>query len=132
MIGDRLVNIRPMAAGKSSYAPDPKPAKRIVEKKGYGGGRAKVIAEGRCRIPWCKERFPWANLDPHHLVQKSLGGDDVAMNIIPLCRIHHDELKHPKRARAVRIAIRSTLTKTEELYIRGKKSREWLERHYAD
>jgi len=29
-------------------------------------------------------------LDPHHVVKRSQGGDDVAENVITLCRKHHD------------------------------------------
>lgn len=28
--------------------------------------------------------------DPHHIVPRSMGGDDVSENIITLCRKHHD------------------------------------------
>jgi len=29
-------------------------------------------------------------LDPHHIIKRSQGGDDVKENIITLCRKHHD------------------------------------------
>lgn len=129
-INGRVVNIVPMMYAKKTYEPDPKPEGRIVDKANLGGGRAKVEQENRCRIPGCRARWPFDPLDPHHLVQRSLGGDDVAANIIPLCRIHHDELKHPTRSQSVRERIRLGLSKTEILYIRGKKGKDWLDKHY--
>ena len=41
----------------------------------------------------------WGRLDPHHVVQKGMGGTkrpDTADDLITLCRIHHDYVHaHP-------------------------------------
>lgn len=35
-------------------------------------------------------------LDPHHIIPRSQGGDDVADNVITLCRKHHDMAEEHK------------------------------------
>lgn len=54
--------------------------KRIVNKE-----LIKVINRGSCIV--CKSPGP----DAHHVKSKKSGGDDVASNLMPLCRHHHRE-----------------------------------------
>jgi hypothetical protein len=50
--------------------------------------RRKVIARdhGRCRVPWCRSS---RNIDQHHLVPRSEGGEHTIDNLISLCESHH-------------------------------------------
>ena len=52
--------------------------------KPWAEGRAKVRLESACRI--CGQYY---GLDPHHIVYKSLGGDNVEENCVPLCRTYY-------------------------------------------
>lgn len=42
------------------------------------------------REPWCVIECGRRTVDPHHVVFKSQGGDDVAANLVGLCRPCHD------------------------------------------
>lgn len=66
-----------------SGKPDPKPRKRIVDRAALN---AKLANEPKCRK--CKNAKA---TDPHHIVLKSKGGDDVEDNVVPLCRPCHRE-----------------------------------------
>lgn len=46
----------------------------------------KQINQGRCLV--CSALNP----DAHHVKSKKSGGDDVASNLMPLCRVHHTEV----------------------------------------
>jgi hypothetical protein len=50
--------------------------------------RRKVRARdhGRCRVPWCRSS---RNIDQHHLVPRSEGGEHTLDNLITLCESHH-------------------------------------------
>ncbi len=50
--------------------------------------RRKVLARdhGRCRVPWCRSS---RNIDQHHLIQRSDGGEHTLQNLITLCESHH-------------------------------------------
>ena len=52
--------------------------------KPWAEGPAKVRLESACRI-----RGQYYGLDPHHIVYKFLGGDNVEENCVPLCRTDH-------------------------------------------
>lgn len=71
----------------------------------------------------------------HHLVPKSLGGDDVADNVIPLCGhgtlgCHGAVEDHPRGWEEIAGRIRASLTKAEIGYVVLKKSRDFLDRYY--
>jgi hypothetical protein len=69
------------------FRPDPKPAKRVVDKA--------AIRAYRLKHPWCEYQLdsglecgrPMS--DVHHLIHRSQGGGDVESNLISLCREHH-------------------------------------------
>lgn len=67
------------------YRSDPKGRPRIRDSKAM---RRKVSRDRECRVPDCGEPAT----DPHHIVYRSLGGDDVEENICGICRMHHDIL----------------------------------------
>lgn len=50
--------------------------------------RAKVTAEGKCRRCGLPESV--IGLDPAHVTDRSIGGCDDALCVVPACRICHD------------------------------------------
>jgi len=68
----------------------------------------------------------------HHLVPRSLGGDDVADNLVPLCGTGttgcHGLIEH-REPRAL-AALRYSLTRDERNYAAGKKGVHWIARYY--
>lgn len=40
----------------------------------------------RCRVPWCGRR---TNLEAHHVVPRSLGGQDTEENLVTVCHWCH-------------------------------------------
>lgn len=68
----------------------PKPAPRIIDPevlRWVVEERDRTCVYGFMRAKFDECRF---GLDPHHLIPRSQGGDDVPENIITLCRHHHD------------------------------------------
>lgn len=102
--------------------PDLKPARRIVDDR---AGRLKLLAEGHCRI--CDESW---RLERHHLVPRSLGGDDIDDNIVPLCPGCHGLFERGLTRRAIGHAIRMTLSTAELQYVLVKKGSGFLDRYY--
>jgi len=60
----------------TDVTPDQKPRKRIIDSAAQ---RVKLDADPNCRV--CSDRAT----DPHHILLKSQGGDDIEDNIMPLC-----------------------------------------------
>ena len=48
--------------------------------------KVKARDHGRCRVSWCRSS---RNVDQHHLVPRSQGGEHTLENIISLCESHH-------------------------------------------
>ena len=110
-----------------SHWPDPKPAKRIKDKK---AGRDKILLEGRCRV--CGRTW---SLNRAHLVPKGQGGDDVDANIVPLCGsgttgCHGALTAHTREWRVIAAILRENLTPAERAYCITKKGADWLDRVY--
>lgn len=73
----------------------------------------------------------------HHLVPKSLRGDDVEANVVPLCGDgttgdHGEYENHGVRWREVAAAIRASLHDDELEYVLEKKGQEFLDRYYPE
>lgn len=68
--------------------PFPKPRKRLVDPKAI---KAYVRAHPRCELRGCPSR-PCP--EPHHLVSRKMGGDDVPENLLRLCLAAHMEFHH--------------------------------------
>lgn len=66
-------------------------SKRRKPKGPWKEGRDKCRSEGCCRI--CGR---WDLADPHHIVYRSLGGDDDRRNCLPTCRACHDAIHDRK------------------------------------
>lgn len=107
---------------------DPKPARRIVDPQ---AGIEKLMRERVCRI--CRRPVGEVILGRHHLVPRSLGGDDVDDNLVPLCGsgtfgCHGRVEAGDARARA---ALRGELLLPELAYCLGKVGAERFNRMYA-
>lgn len=108
---------------------DPKGGARIVDK---GAARRKCLREKECRIEDCGG----VASDGHHIVYRSMGGDDIEDNLVPLC--HHDHMTLHSAATddywIVREEIGRMLTDTEISYVIKKlgyaTGTEFLERAY--
>lgn len=70
---------------------DLKPVRRIKDPE--------AIRSAMNTEPWCRKCGVPAT-DPHHIILKSQGGDDVFGNIMPLCHKHHDEYHKNSRLEA--------------------------------
>ena len=81
---------------------------------------------GPCRV--CSFR-PAAGLDLHHLVWREHGGDDVAANIVPICRKCHAALHD--RARAIARLLLSRLSDAEYAYMVERGGEDYPERVYG-
>lgn len=71
----------------------------------------------------------------HHALPRSLGGDDLADNLIPLCgdgtRGCHGAMEnHTRGWETVAANIRDSFTQDELTYLVGRKSEVWLDRYY--
>jgi hypothetical protein len=67
------------------------------------------------------------------LVPKSLGGDDVDVNVVGLCHAHHMDLEHhPFGRQMLGPRIRASLRREEYDYIITKKGPDWLDRYYPE
>lgn len=115
--------------------PQPKPGKRVVAST----AAARDDAYGWVHAPGVRcwgcdglRRFAWRRLHAHHLVPRSQGGDDVAVNMAPLCGECHFDLHGAASGarRVVRVALRGRLQPAQLAYIEAKKGRAWLDRHY--
>lgn len=116
-------------AWRAQRGPLPKPRKREIH---AGVGAAVVRDAGRCQV--CRART--LALDPHHLVPRSQGGDDVIPNFAALCiwappghttgchaRVTAND---PETLRA----LRASLDALQLAYIVERKGEAWLERRY--
>lgn len=81
---------------------------------------------GPCRA--CSFRAPQA-IDPHHLVFRSDGGDDVAANIVPICRQCHDALH--QRSPAIGRLLLTRLSDAEYAYMIQRGGEDYPERAYG-
>lgn len=113
-----------LEAWRAQRGPLPKPRKREIH---AGVGAAVVRDAQRCQL--CGART--LALDPHHLVPRSQGGDDVIPNFAPLCiwqpachaRVTRND---PDALRA----LRASLDALQVAYIVERKGEAWLEQRY--
>lgn len=82
--------------------------------------------KGPCRA--CSFRAP-AAIDPHHLVWREDGGDDVAANIVPICRQCHEALHN--RAPAIARLLLTRLSDAEYAYMVERGGEDYAERVYG-
>lgn len=121
------------SADSRSVTPNPKPftKRRRASANEWLQIRDK-FPELTCRL--CSE--VWEDL--HHLLPKDgngtwPSGDDLASNLVPLCRFHHVQVE--LRHRSTRSRVRATLTDRNVEYLKGRIGDRWhvfLDRHYAE
>lgn len=117
---------------KGDVAPLPKPRKRHRADPNEWLSIRDKFPERTCRL--CPE--PWQDL--HHLLPKDghgtwPGGDDVADNLIPLCRSCHNLIE--ARLASARARVRETLTERNVEYLKRRIGDRWfvfLDLHYAE
>lgn len=83
------------------------------------------------KVDGCRNCGSWLTIDLHHLVPRSLGGPDVAENLIPLC--HPCHMVYEDRATGwlhVAHRIRESLTQPELAFALTTKGRDWFDRYY--
>ena len=117
------------------FQSDPKPARRLrADKRERQQLRMEKLGPCRGCAPETLSPFP---VTIHHLVPRSLGGDDVADNLIPLCGDGSTgchglwESGWPAdEARIVTARIRASLSAGESGYVVRKKGEVFLDRYY--
>lgn len=93
------------------YRVDPGGRRRI---RSSAAMRRALLRDRDCRVPDCGSEAT----DPHHIVYRSMGGDDTDDNLVGICRLHHDIL-HFSAADdywETRYAIGETFTANEIRY----------------
>ena len=115
--------------GDTDVAADPKPAKPYRASQREWADIRHAFGKGsRCRV--CGG--DWKEL--HHLVSRGAGrGDDVLVNLIPLCHACH--LAVEARKPYARAKIREGLTEGNRWYVTSKFGTEaagWLDRNYPE
>ena len=105
---------------------DAKPAKRFRASKSEWQDIRDAFSEDRCWV--CSE--PWTDL--HHILNRSHSGDDVVVNLAPVCRECHARIE--AREPQARALIRQALMPSNLAYLSyklGENTEGWLSRHYA-
>lgn len=109
---------------------DPKPRKRYRASKKEWEDMHAAFRGSPCRI--CGE--PFQSL--HHIFPRGKGGDDVIVNLAPLCGSGttgcHGRIE--ARDAKAREALRANLTEANRWYLTyklGLKAEGWLDRNYA-
>lgn len=117
-----LPRVRPERA-----APDPKPAKRYRATKAEWNDIRDAFVDDRCWV--CGD--VWTEL--HHILNRSHSGDDVVVNLAPLCLACHNRVE--MRDPVARSLLRGALMPSNLAYLSYKlgedKVEGWLERNYA-
>jgi hypothetical protein len=83
---------------------------------------------GPCRV--CTAYSFDSVIDPHHLVFREDGGDDVPDNIVPLCRGCHEAL-HRRATPAIARLLLSRLSDAEYAYMVQRGGDDYAERAYG-
>ena len=99
--------------------------------------RRKVASAKQWERIWSEKRGPCracsfraaAAIDPHHLVFREHGGDDVAANIVPICRSCHEALHN--RAPAISRLLLTRLSDAEYAYMVERGGEDYAERVYG-
>ena len=108
---------------------DPKPPKRVkADQNEWQRIRARKLTGWPCRICDAEKADSL-----HHIVPKSLGGDDVSDNLVPLCGSGTTGCHGLVEARDVWACslLGARLTAAERRYVRTVKGAVFLERYYG-
>lgn len=104
---------------------DPKPEKRYRATKQEWESIREAFSEDCCWV--CGGE--WTEL--HHILNRSHSGDDVVVNLAPVCQECHRRIE--ARDPQARSLIRQALMPSNLAYLRyklGENTEGWLERHY--
>ncbi len=105
---------------------DPKPSKRYrATKKEWEDIHAAFNGVG-CLV--CEE-YP---IELHHVLPRSHSGDDVAVNLVPLCRVCHGRVE--ARDPVARAVLRESLSEAHIAYLRfrlGECAEAWLDKNHS-
>lgn len=104
---------------------DPKPQKRYRATRADWEDIRDAFSEDRCWV--CGER--WTEL--HHILNRSHSGDDVVVNLAPVCQECHGRIE--ARDPQARSLIRQALMPSNLGYLSyklGENTEGWLSRHY--
>ena len=104
---------------------DPKPSKRYRASQAEWSGIYEAFKGAGCRI--CEE-YP---IELHHVLPRSHSGDDVIVNLVPLCRVCHARVE--ARDPVARAALRESFSEAHIAYLRfrlGERAEAWLDRNY--
>lgn len=116
--------------------PDFKPESRIVDKKALTRAMRENEANDHRGLCWGCPKPRKLATEPHHIIFRSQGGDDLVENIAPLCLSCHTLFHRSVSGEAEEIAANmgNYFTDATLLYILCKKGvepgREYLERRY--
>lgn len=102
--------------------------RRVASPKQWAAIRAEKIERAPCRV--CGIVFVNVpGMDAHHLIPRDQFGDDVADNIVPLCRDCHTSIErlHPK---AAIVALLASLSDAEYAYAVDRAGEDFAERIY--
>lgn len=105
--------------------PDPRPPKRYRATKAEWNDIRDAFVNDRCWV--CDD--VWTEL--HHILNRSHSGDDVVVNLAPLCRRDHERIE--ARDPIARALLRGALMPSNYAYLRyrlGEGLEGWLERSY--
>lgn len=121
--------------------PDFKPARRVkADQNEWVQLRNRKLGPCRCcgkHMLAVYPAYPWneSGLESslHHVVPKSLGGDDVAENLVPLCGSGTTGCHGLVEARDpwACTLLGERLTSVERDYALAKKGSDWLQRYYG-
>ena len=111
-----------MSPTDGAALPDPKPSpgprkryrRKVASRKQWAAICAEKLDGQQCRI--CGAAYRWSEL--HHLVARAQGGDDVAENMVPLCRGCHDGIT--RRSAPLLKKLSESLNDEEYAYVIGK------------
>lgn len=118
MASEPYPKTKQLARGEKRYR------RKVASPKQWAAIRAEKLDGQACRIcGWL------TNPELHHIVPRDRGGDDVAANLLPLCRNCHTHLeaRHPVALGAVA----RSLTDAEYAYVVGKLGENALERLFG-
>lgn len=84
---------------------------------------------GPCRACTLRSSLGIFTIDPHHLVFREDGGDDVAANIVPMCRECHEAVH--RRNPAIARLLLTKLSDAEYAYMIQRGGEDYPERAYG-
>jgi len=125
-VTDPYPKTKQLARGERRYR------RLVASPKQWAAIRAEKLDGKPCRLMvridgW--EKLCSGPLQLHHIVPRSLHGDDTADNMLPLCGWHHDAIT--RRVQHYRAQLATRLTDAEYAYVVGKLGESALERLFG-